>query len=100
VLDYRCKRCGSCFNIFTGTALKWTKHDPVQLVQILRGIAKGSSTAQLARELNVDRKWLLALRHKLQDFAFLSASKDSLQDKVVESDELYQNAGEKRRAAS
>ena len=100
VLYYLCKRCGKTFNIYTDTVLKSTKHSPVNIVQILRGIAKGTSTAELARELDVDRKWLLALRHKLQDSAFRAVPKDPLQDKVVEADELYQNAGEKRRAAS
>ena len=100
ILDYRCKECGRCFNIFTGTALQGTKHDTVRLVQILRGIAQGVSTAQLARELSVSRSHLLELRHKIQGFAEAALPPVPLPDDVVEADELYQNAGEKRRAAS
>ena len=36
---------------------------------ILHGIAKGTPTAQMARELRCDRRWLLALRHRLQGYA-------------------------------
>ncbi len=100
ILDYRCKECGRCFNIFTGTPLQGTKHDTVRLVQILRGIAQGVSTAQLARELSVSRSHLLELRHKIQGFAEAALPPVPLPDDVVEADELYQNAGEKRRAAS
>jgi len=92
ILEFRCKECGRCFNIFTGT--------PLQLVQILRGIAQGVSTAQLARELGVSRSHLLEFRHKIQGFAEDALPRVPLPDDVVEVDEMYQNAGEKRRAAS
>jgi hypothetical protein len=35
-------------------------------VLILRGIAQGVPTAQLARELGIDRSHLLAQRHAIQ----------------------------------
>jgi transposase-like protein len=62
---------------------------------ILHGIAKGTPTAQMARELGCDRRWLLALRHRLQDFALRWLDRNPLGDDVVEADEMYQNAGEK-----
>ena len=62
---------------------------------ILRGIAQGVPTAQLARELGCDRKHLLALRHRLQDHAARWLDRNPLDDEVVEADEMYQNAGEK-----
>jgi transposase len=95
VLDYRCGHCGRVFNAFTGTALQGTHHRPSTLVLILRGIAQGVPTAQLARELNCDRGQLLALRHRLQDGAVHFRDHLPLDDPVVEADELYQNAGEK-----
>jgi transposase-like protein len=99
VLDYRCGHCGRVFNAFTGTALHGVKRGPVQLVLIVRGFAQGVSTAQLARELGCDRSELLNLRHRLQDLAYRNRDRMPLDDKVLEADEAYQNAGEKRRRA-
>ena len=100
ILDYRCKTCGRCFNILTGTVLQGTKYNEVQVIQLLHGIADGKPTAQLAREMGVDRKWLLIRRHQLQFLASAARPKRPLADAVVEVDEMYQNAGEKRRMAS
>jgi transposase-like protein len=95
ILDYRCRRCHRVFNAFTGTVLQGTHRRPSALILILRGIAQGVPTAQLARELNCDRGQLLTLRHQLQDLAFRARERLPLDDPVVEADELYQNAGEK-----
>src|SRR3989304_4099726 len=57
ILDYRCKTCGRCFNLFTGTVWQGTKYNEVQIVQLLHGIAEGKPPAPLAREMGVDRKW-------------------------------------------
>ena len=99
VLDFRCGHCRRVFNAFTGTALRGTERRPRELVLILRGFAQGVPTAQLARELNCDRSELLNLRHRLQDLAFRNRDIMPLEDAVLEADETYQNAGEKRRAA-
>lgn len=99
VLDFRCGHCKRVFNAFTGTALHGVKRRPVQLVLILRGFAQGVPTAQLARELGCDRPELLRLRHRLQGLAFDNRDRMPLDDKVLEADEAYQNAGEKRRPA-
>lgn len=96
ILDYRCKTCGRCFNVFTNTVLQGTKHNATAIVQLLRGIAQGTPTARLAREMGVDRKWLLVRRHQLQALAAQNRDGSALTDPVVETDELYQNAGEKR----
>ena len=96
LLDYRCGQCGRVFNAFTGTALHGVKRGPVQMVLIIRGFAQGVPTAQLARELECDRSELLNLRHRLQDLAFQNRDRMPLDDKVLEADEAYQNAGEKR----
>jgi transposase-like protein len=99
VLDYRCGHCKRVFNAFTNTALHGVKRRPAELVLIVRGIAQGVATAQLARELECDRSELLNLRHRLQDLAFGNRDRMPLDDKVLEADEAYQNAGEKRRSA-
>ncbi len=96
VLDYRCGHCGRVFNAFTDTALHGVKRGPVAMLLIVRGIAQGVPTAQLARELECDRSELLNLRHRLQDLAFLNRDRMPPDDEVLEADEAYQNAGEKR----
>ena len=100
VLDYRCRVCRAVFNAYTGTVLQGTSRRPSTLVLILRGVAQGVSTARLARELGCNRMKLLALRHKLQGHAQAGLVAEPLPDAVVEADECYVNAGEKRSAAS
>jgi transposase-like protein len=100
VLDYRCGHCRRVFNALTGTALQGTERRPAQLVLIIRGIAQGAPTAQLARELGCDRSELLALRHRLQDLAHRDRDRMPLDDRVLEADEAYQNAGGERCAPS
>jgi transposase-like protein len=99
ILDYRCEACRRVFNAFTGTALQGSRRSAVELMLILRGFAQGVPTAKLARELGCDRKELLALRHRLQHAAWRYRDQSRLEDAAVEADEMYQNAGEKRRAA-
>ena len=96
VLDYRCGHCRRVFNAFTGTILHGTKRRPSELALIVRGVAQGVPTAQLARELDCDRSELLELRHRLQDAAYRDRDRMPLDDEVLEADEAYQNAGEKR----
>ncbi len=98
VLDYRCA-CGRVFNAWTGTALQGTQRRPPELVLIARGIAQGTPTAQLARELGCSRRHLLDLRHRLQHLAWVHLPRPSLPDAEAEADEMFQNAGEKRQAA-
>jgi transposase-like protein len=99
ILVYCCVHCLRIFNAFTATVLHGTKRSARQWVLILRGFAQGVPTAQLARELECDRAELLKWRHRLQDMAFRAADRAALSDPVVEADELYQNAGEKRDSA-
>jgi hypothetical protein len=99
ILAYRCTACRRISTAFTRTVLQGTKRRPIELVLILRGIAQGVSTAQLARELECSRPELLEFRHRLQELAFEGLDRTPLADAEVEADEMYQNAGEKRRAA-
>lgn len=99
--DYRCRNCGSVFNAYTGTPFQQTHRTPAQIVLLLRGISQGVPTAQLARELSCDRKQLLKVRHKIQGLAELAASQvGRVQGPHIEADEMFQNAGEKRRPPS
>lgn len=100
VLDYRCGQCGRVFNAYTGTVLEGSHKMPSLVMLILRGIAQGVSTAQLARELGLDRCKLLVWRHRLQQLAEQSVDRTPLPDETTEADEMYQNSGEKRPSAS
>jgi len=100
VIDLQCGGCGRVFHAFTGTPLRGIRRSPSQLLLILRGVAQAEPTARMARELGCDRKHLLELRHRLQDDAALRLDRNPLGDAVVEADECYVNAGEKRRPAS
>jgi transposase-like protein len=95
VLDYRCS-CGRVFNAFTETVFHKTHRRPSEILLILRGIAQGTTTARLARELNRHRQHLQHLRHRLQEQALRAADPLPLEDAAVEADEMDQNAGEKR----
>jgi len=99
ILAYRCTACRRICTAFTRTVLQGTKRRPVELVLILRGIAQGVSTAQLARELGCSRPELLEFRHRLQELVFEGLDRTPLPDAVIEADEMFQNAGEKRRPA-
>ena len=98
VVDFRCTRCRRVFNLFTATPWKGTHRTPAEILLILRGFLQGVSTAQLARELGASRPHLLELRHQVQAHA-AAADRTPLPDAAVEADEMYQNAGEKRRSA-
>lgn len=99
VLDYRCHGCRRVFNAFTNTIFSGTHRRPSQLLLILRGMTQGVPTAQLAREQHASRVHLLELRHQVQANAQAGLDLSSLADAAAEADEMYQNAGEKRRAA-
>jgi len=79
VRDHRRWSGRRAFDAFTGSAPQGTRRRPSKLILILRGIARGVPTAQLARELDRDRERM------------------PLGDEVLEAGEAYQDAGGKRR---
>jgi transposase-like protein len=95
VLLYQCKDCGKFFNLFTHTLFQGTHYACSVVVLLLRGVAQGISTAQLSKELNLDYSNLLKLRHQLQENAYENLDSSPLVDQVTETDEMFQNAGEK-----
>lgn len=66
IIDYRCKACGKCFNIFTGTVLKGSKYKVDQIIHCIDGISRGITIAKLSREMHVDRKGLKKICDKLK----------------------------------
>lgn len=92
---YRCKHCESIYNLYTGTVFAHTQFRPSQVVLLLRGICQGVSSSQLARELEIARQTVLSLRRKLHASAETLQPSAALPDAEVETDEMFQNAGEK-----
>ena len=92
---YRCKVCKGVYNLYSGTVFAQKQYRPSQVVLLLQGICKGFSSAQLARELNISRQVVLSIRRVLQDSAQTMQPEDALPDTETETDEMFQNAGEK-----
>jgi hypothetical protein len=70
---------------------------PAQVILLLRGVCKGESTASLSRELQVAYDTVHHLRQQLHANARRLQPNTPLPDAVTETDEMFQNAGEKRR---
>ena len=83
--------------MFHGTVFAHKQTRPAQAVVLLRGICKGEPTASLARELEMKYDTVLALRRAIQSSAQKFQSKEPLTDRVTETDEMFQNAGEEGR---
>jgi len=97
---YRCRACDGYYTLLTRTVFAKTRQRPATLVLLLRGMAKGESTARLARELGLSRKQLHTLRQRIQAHVNATAPTDAMAGTAFEADELYQNAGEKKYAPS
>ena len=67
-----------------------------QTVLFLRGVCKGESSASLSRELHMAYDTVHHLRQRLQANARRLQAKTTLPDATTETDEMFQNAGEKR----
>ena len=98
VLYYRCV-CGRVYNALAGTMWQGTPRSCSQIVAIMHGFTQGRSTLHLARELGTAYPHLLELRHRMQANALAGRPPTALaDDATTKMDEVYQNAGEKRRA--
>jgi len=93
---YRCKGCRGIYNVYSGTVFEGRYFTPEQTVLFIRGVCQGKSTAQVARELEISRTTATAVRHQLQANAQRAQPNTPLDDLEVETDEMFQNAGEKK----
>ena len=93
---YRCCECKHIYNLYTGTVLQQHHLTPQQAVLLLRGILKGETTNELAAELGLNYLTVLTLRRQIQKNAERLQPETPVPDLEAESDELFQNAGEKR----
>ena len=94
---YRCLRCEGIYNLYSGTLFEKKHLRPSQVVLLLRGVARGESSVRLTEELGVSRTTIHYLRKELQENARRLQPEAPLTDEHVETDEMFQNAGEKRR---
>jgi transposase-like protein len=97
---YRCQDCDGYYTLLSDTVFEKTHQRPATLVLLLRGIAKGESSARLARELGIGRKRVMELRHAIQNNLYETLPTAVMDGQTFEADEIYQNAGEKRQTAS
>lgn len=93
---YRCRCCGTAYNLYTGTLFQQHPLTPRQVVLLLRGFCKGEPSTVLAAELSLAYKTVLELRHAVQQNAKRAQPQTKLPDAQTETDEMFQNAGEKR----
>jgi len=93
---YRCQLCQTPYNLYTGTVFQQHHLSPQQVVLLMRGICKGETTNMLAQELALNYKTVLELRHRIQAKAERQQPNTPLTDSETETDEMFQNAGEKR----
>lgn len=93
----RCKRCRTRYTLYTGTVFAGKQWQPQPAVLFLRGVSQGTSSAQRSRELHLSRPTVLTLRHEVQRNAEAEVPQTPLPDRETETDEVFQDAGEKRR---
>jgi transposase-like protein len=95
---YRCRACNTAYNLYSGTIFQQRHFTPQQVVLFMRGVLKGEASITLAAELKMSPQTILDLRRDLQDSARFLQAQTPLADNHTETDEMFQNAGEKRRA--
>lgn len=93
---YRCRECHTAYNLYPNTIFQQRHLTPQQVVLFLRGILKGEASIPLAAELKVSVQTILDLRRDVHDSARFLQSNIPLPDAHTETDEMFQNAGEKR----
>ena len=93
---YRCNECGKTYNLYSGTVFQQRHLTPQQVVLLVRGVLKGEPSTVLAAELGLNYITVLELRRDLHDNALQMQPDTPLDDEQTETDEMFQNAGEKR----
>lgn len=93
---YRCLECEGIYNLYSGTLFEKKHLRPSEVVLLLRGVVKGESSISLSEELGVSRSTVHELRKELQVNAQILQPSTPLIDEHTETDEMFQNAGEKR----
>jgi transposase-like protein len=95
-VDYRCYHCHRTYNLYTGTLFAGSNLAPRRVVLLVRGICKGEPATVLAEELSLSRQSVHRWRKRLQANGYSMLGQQALPDRETETDEMFQNAGEKR----
>ncbi len=97
VPDYRCRGCDKTYNVYSQTVFEGRRLKPEQVVMLVRGVVKGEQGQILAKEVGVCRQTVQLIRQQMQANARVLQPDSPLDsDEHTETDEMYQNAGEKR----
>ena len=97
VPDYRCQVCDKTYNVYSQTVFEGRHLTPEQVVLLVRCVVKGEQAQILANEVGVCRQTVQIIRQRLQANALALQPDNPLdEDEETETDEMYQNAGEKR----
>jgi len=97
VTVHRCRLCHTRYTVYKGTMFANKHLRPAQVILLLRGVCKGETSAGLSRELHLAYDTVHHLRQQLQTNALRLQPDTPLPDAVTETDEMFQNAGEKGR---
>ena len=100
VPDYRCRQCDKTYNVYSKTVFEGRYFAPEQAVLLVRGVVKGERAQVLANEIGVCRQTVQAVRKLILSSAIRAQPEQPIGDKDTETDEMFQNAGEKRLLAS
>src|SRR5215471_3785061 len=95
-VDYRCHHCQRTYNLYTGTLFAGSNWEWRRVVLLVRGVCKGEPATVLAEELALSRQCVSRWRKRLQANGSAMLSAKALPDQETETDEMFQNAGEKR----
>lgn len=87
---HRCQNCRGIYNVYRDTVIEGRYFTLEQMVLFIRGVFQGQASAQLARELSISRTTATEVVHQLQ-----AQPETCLDDLEVETDEMFQNVGEK-----
>ena len=96
MIVYRCTHCKQPYNLYSRTVFEQRHLTPEQVVLLLRGVLKGEQSTTLAAELGLNYKTVLSIRRDLHNNAIRLQPDTPLPDIQTETDEMFQNAGEKR----
>ena len=95
-VDYRCHHCQRTDNLYTGPIFAGSNLEARRVVLLVRGVCQGEPATVLAEELSLSRQCVSRWRKRLQASGYARLSATALPDHNTETDEMFQNAGEKR----
>ena len=99
VVDYRCHHCQRTYNLYTGTNFAGSNLEPLRVMLLVQRVCKGGLATVLSEEVALSRQSVYRWRNRLQANGYGMLSQKALPDGETETDEMLQNAGEKRRQA-